>query len=285
MPDYVDKLLKGVQPTSEEWEHLLVEAHRKEPSMSPAAFAQCQNSQGFTSYEWAAESIKGLKSPSCVIDLACGDGFLIPSLQTRLPASCSIIGVDMADSGLEIARSRKLPGSVKFLKARAQDTGLAAGSVDAVVCHMGLMLMLPIEPVVDELVRLLKPGGLVTAVVSNRSVRTGPFKEVLDIVGKTLHDKFPNMASPVTGDPRSETREGMESLFEGKAALVSTEDENFGCKVDALGVWNQVKNMYLIGGLPSPVKAVIQQRILSTFQERGAIQFEFALRRFVLKKT
>lgn len=284
MSDYVSKLLKGVQPSSEEWERLLIEAHRNAPQMSPAAFAECKDSQGCSSYQWAAESVRGLKSSTCVVDLACGDGFLIPLLQSHLPSSCSVFGIDMAESGLELARARKLPGLVEFRRARAQETGLKSNSVDAVVCHMGFMLMLPIEQVVDELMRVLKPGGLFTAVVSNRSVRTGPFKEVLDIVSKTLHEKFPKMASPATGDPRTETEEGMNSLFEGRAEIVSTEDRFFGRNVDANGVWNQVKDMYLIGGLPSEVKVSIREEVLSAFQPRGVVRFEFAFRRFVLRK-
>ncbi len=63
--------------------------------------------------------------------------------------------------------------SVVLVLAEAQKIPLGDASADAVLCHMALMLMLPIEPVIGEIHRVLAPGGIFAAVSGTPKRRAG----------------------------------------------------------------------------------------------------------------
>ena len=44
---------------------------------------------------------------------------------------------------------------------------LATASVDVIVSHMALMLMAPLDEVIREMHRVLRPGGMLAAVVGS----------------------------------------------------------------------------------------------------------------------
>jgi ubiquinone/menaquinone biosynthesis C-methylase UbiE len=115
--------------------------------------------------------------PGVALDAACGTGRHSAYLASLGHA---VIGVDSSAAMLARARE-KVPGG-EFHEADLHDLPLPDDHVDLVVCALALMHVPDLEPVLAELVRVLRPGGSLVisdwrALVKNIAlpvVKTGP---------------------------------------------------------------------------------------------------------------
>ncbi|MBI3543204.1 MAG: methyltransferase domain-containing protein, partial [Deltaproteobacteria bacterium] len=146
MSKFSEKILRGEVPADHEWAEHLIEAHKEAPSMTPNAFAPYRTAEGITSYELLARTLDGLaaRPDATVLDLACGDGYLVPFILEHAGPRASVVGVDMSEGELAVARATRAREGVRFVNGRAQELPLADASIDAAVCHMAFMLMLPL---------------------------------------------------------------------------------------------------------------------------------------------
>lgn len=90
-----------------------------------------------------------------VLDVACGTGDL--SIQLFEDAGARVTGVDFCRPMLEIAASKT--GRIPFVEADALDLPFADGSFDAVTIAFGLRNLADTSQGLNELQRVLKPGG------------------------------------------------------------------------------------------------------------------------------
>jgi SAM-dependent methyltransferase len=105
-------------------------------------------------YAWLAEAVP---PRGRVLDLGCGSAPMFRALPGR-----SWIGLDTSPAELAAARSA---GARPLLRASAAAIPLRDASVDAVVCSMSLMVVTPLAPVIAEISRVLRPGGLLAATI------------------------------------------------------------------------------------------------------------------------
>lgn len=90
------------------------------------------------------------------MDAMCGGGYAARYLMER---GAHVIGLDLAQAQVD-AFTANLPG-VEGLCASILDTGLESESLDLVVAVMGLHHLHPhLDAAIDEIHRLLKPGGV-----------------------------------------------------------------------------------------------------------------------------
>lgn len=99
-------------------------------------------------YQWLVQSV-GTGGP--VVDLACGSGPLHPLL------SAPCVGVDRSQAELVLAAGA---GAGPLVLADAASIPLATGAAAAVVCSMSLQVLQPLDRVLAEVARVLRPGGL-----------------------------------------------------------------------------------------------------------------------------
>lgn len=100
----------------------------------------------------------GLPSPVRLVDVGCGTG-----ISTRLAAEagCDAIGVDPNRDMLEEARrGGDANGRIRWHLGSAEETGLAAGAAEIVLCAQAFHWFRP-EEALREFHRLLRPGGRV----------------------------------------------------------------------------------------------------------------------------
>ena len=211
--------------------------HARDPGCSSRVFARGRDEDGRSSYERLAQAISPTPARVTVLDLGCGDGYLLQLLRERLGPVATLIGVDMSPHELDAARTR-LDANVDLLCERAQATTLASGSIDVAVSHMALMLMAPLNEVAREVHRVLRPGGVFAAVVSSERLPPGAWAEFIAIV------RGLGAAQTIAiGDKRAYTAAGLRTTFSAPGwSEIAIED--FELNVD--GDWSQVE-AYLFG--------------------------------------
>ncbi|RAP32712.1 methyltransferase type 11 [Candidatus Marinamargulisbacteria bacterium SCGC AG-410-N11] len=106
-----------------------------------------------------------------VLDLGCGSGRDVYLLSQCVGPEGQVIGVDMTDGQLDIARQSILPQmkafgfkepNVRFLKGYIEDLhecGISSQSIDVVISNCVINLSPQKQSVFNEIYRILKPGG------------------------------------------------------------------------------------------------------------------------------
>jgi SAM-dependent methyltransferase len=102
-----------------------------------------------------------LQTGERVLDVACGTGVISRLAAERVGATGSVIGIDIAADMIDVAKSVPAPegAAIKWRVADAASIPLPDGSVDVVLCQMGLMFMENRPAVIGEIRRVLAPSG------------------------------------------------------------------------------------------------------------------------------
>jgi SAM-dependent methyltransferase len=202
----------GVQPKPADLREHLMTVHRANAGFTESCAARCRDSKGRNSYEWLADAV----DPTChrmVLDLACGSGPLLELCHARFGAGVALTGVDMSADELAIAEGRLPEGAVTLHRALAQDLPMIpAGSVDAVLCHWALTLMDPVAPVLEEVSRVLAPGGVFAAIIDGEMDSAPGYREVHDLIYGHVRREFPWYGDIDLGDPRVRRSGTLEAL-------------------------------------------------------------------------
>jgi ubiquinone/menaquinone biosynthesis C-methylase UbiE len=113
---------------------------------------------------WGAATVArlSLSSGDAVLDVCCGAGAsAVPAARAVGPTG-SVLGLDLADPLLALARRRAATlglRNVSFRNCDATATGLESGSFDAVVCVFGVFFAADMPAFVGEMWRLVRWGG------------------------------------------------------------------------------------------------------------------------------
>lgn len=103
-----------------------------------------------------------------VLDLACGQGVFSRALAER---GAQVVGVDASERLVQMAR-RRSDANIQYHVGDARKLDfLPDGSFDAIGCLLALQNIEPMEPVLAECGRLLKPGGRVVFVINHPCFR------------------------------------------------------------------------------------------------------------------
>ena len=95
-----------------------------------------------------------------VLEIACGTGSLTGLLRQQLPGDIHLIATDISPGMLELAQ-RELGhlSGIEFQAADAMDLPFPSASFGAVVCQFGIMFLPDKRQGLNEMFRVLKPGG------------------------------------------------------------------------------------------------------------------------------
>ncbi len=232
-----------------------------QPGRTVEAFAQWRNGEGISSYELLAREAEGLGPETHILDLACGDGYLLELLRRR--GFRNLSGVDSSARELAAAR-RRLGPACELRHEPAQSLSLSSDSVGLVVCHLALMLFEPLEPVLAELARVLEPGGRFLAVI-NRPFQD-PALACLTRQRRGLEAEI-GLAPLRLGDPRIFRVDGFRELA-GTLPFgeVLCRDFHIETRGTPAQIWSALRHTYDLFRLPAPARDELKRRVLKSWR-------------------
>jgi ubiquinone/menaquinone biosynthesis C-methylase UbiE len=227
-----------------EAERYLDEWHSRYPDAT-RVFAAMRDETGRSSFERLAGLVTAER---IVLDVACGAGGLLALLH-RANQSRRLLGVDLCEPELVLA-ARAVPAAA-LIRARAQAIPLRAQSVDAVLCHMALMLMDNPDDVLREWRRVLRPGAMLGTITNSLSVPDGVMKIVLLALRDTLRAADPSRLPPALGDTRTHDAVALAGLIGDYFIDIRVDEFHVAQTVPRDALWPfMVQSIYGFDALP-----------------------------------
>lgn len=245
---------------AQEWEPYLSSFHSERAGITEDVLEHARDTSGCTPYEWAAEPIR---DAGIVIDLACGSG----PMATRL-APATYVGLDLSRAELAEAAAKSLP----VAQADASRLPLGDGCVDAVVMSMALMLV-PLQPTLAEVQRVLRPGGVFVATVPhNRPMSAGDWLRYarLCLALRHLGLAYPN---------DEELSDASGAFSRAGLHLQTVEQRGFRCRIETPQVAHQLLASLYLPDVP-PERLTAGRRVVTRWTGSG---ITMPIRRFVAR--
>ncbi|MDH3449581.1 MAG: class I SAM-dependent methyltransferase [Gammaproteobacteria bacterium] len=145
--------------------------------------------------EWCPRVVEaaGIRQGQQVVDVACGSGVLALKALEHTGLEGSVVGIDINDGMLKIARSKST--GVKWIKAPAEALPFVECQFDCVVSQFGLMYFESPELSLREMMRVLRPGGSLAVAVWDSLENNPGFsaEEILwrQVLGDDAEDETP----------------------------------------------------------------------------------------------
>ncbi len=221
---FAERLRRREPPTPEELREHLLEVHRLNAGFTETCAWASRDVRGRNSYQWLAELIDP-QAHTDVLDLACGSGRLSALCHERHGEAVRLVGVDMSEHELSLARSRLGDAQVTLHQGLAQDMGvLDDESVDVTLCHWALTLMDPVGPALAEVARVLRPGGVFGAIVDGDMRRSPSYEAIHHLIYDAVRREYPGYGEFDLGDSRVRSTESLSDLareyFDGCQAQI-----------------------------------------------------------------
>ena len=192
--------------------------HARFPGATATAMSWAKMEDGRSSYQRLADLVPITDQPLTVLDLACGDGYLLSLLQQRHQPNLHLIGIDMSPEELRAARQRLNDITIELHLEHAQALSLPDASVGVIISHMAFMLMSPIDEVIHEIQRVLKPGGHFYAIVGGIFQSGDAMSDFAQAAFALLQQEA--ITPTALGDPRANSDAGLQTLFTAKTGFV-----------------------------------------------------------------
>ena len=101
-----------------------------------------------------------IKAGDVIIDIGCGAGYLLPHLAKAVGSSGTIYGLDPSKAQLEQASQRCSEFAIiKLIERSADDSELQSDCCNSVTSTQALEYIPDVDLALDEITRVLKPGG------------------------------------------------------------------------------------------------------------------------------
>lgn len=232
-----------------------------------------------SSYEFLVDIVPKESAPLTVLDVACGDGYLLELLTLSRSKTAALIGVDISRGELAAAELR-LGKNATLIRGRAQEMSMTTGSVDIVLCHMALMLMDDLELVVAEIRRILKPGGIFSFIVGAKSEPNTALDLYIQILRKARESL--NLKMPRLGDERLADDVEIKKLLAGYFGNIAINMISISRRYSPLEMWSWFESMYDLYGIPDHMQDGMKREFVSVLSSKsdsdGFVEFIDILR-------
>jgi SAM-dependent methyltransferase len=138
-----------------DWKAYIAEFHRTRAGVAEAVLSMA-HAGDHSPYRWLARAVSA--DAKVIVDLASGSG---PVSRELAQPGRMVVGVDLSADELVLAAER---GPGPWVRADALRLPFRDGSIDVVTSSMGLVVVTPLEQVLTEVARVLRPGGVLAAI-------------------------------------------------------------------------------------------------------------------------
>ncbi|WP_354700092.1 tRNA methyltransferase [Paraconexibacter sp. AEG42_29] len=132
----------------------------------PIGFTIAAAGRGTDAEQARVDALLALAPDAHVLDVACGPGNTTRRLLGSLGPDGRIVGLDAAPTMVERARRDTHDPRVEYVHGDGAGLPFAEATFDAVTCLGALYLVEDQEAVLDDLVRVLRPGGRLLVLTS-----------------------------------------------------------------------------------------------------------------------
>ncbi len=135
--------------------------------------------------EWADRVAKSasITKDQRVLDVACGTGVLTRAVTEQVGTEGSVVGLDVNDGMLTVARSQSIPSAqIEYRQGAAESLPFEDNSFDAVVSQFGLMFFEDRAQSINEMIRVLKPDGHFAVAVWGALAETPGYQAMVDLL-------------------------------------------------------------------------------------------------------
>lgn len=143
-----------------------------------------------------------------ILDVSCGTGLVTIPLAALVAPGGAVIGIDLSEGMIEEARSlasKKGTENIDFKHMDAEEIEQPDDLFDAVICSLGLMYYPNPDKALQEMYRVLRPGGRIAALVWGARKECG-WAEIFPIVDRRVQsDVCPLFFQLGTGNTLSDT--------------------------------------------------------------------------------
>lgn len=260
------------------WEAYLCAFHKATPRASTLAHELFADPRGKTSYARFVGILERMPSPSklAVLDLGSGDGRLVDHIRLLTGDAARIDAVDLVPE--EIERAGAWGRKANFVTGRAQSLPFEDAAFDAVLSHFAFGYMMPVEPVVGEIERVLRPQGFFATLTTQRGSARDDLAELLTAFHAELDAAAVVRLGPAPSDPQN-TPAGIASLFAaaGSTRVMRNEAVQFMATPDADGAWLYLTTQYFFDELGSEARKRLRDKVDALASRRhGRLQFQVA---------
>jgi ubiquinone/menaquinone biosynthesis C-methylase UbiE len=132
-----------------------------------------------------ALELAGARPGMRMLDLACGPGTLTRLLASQVAPDGEVVGIDLAEGMLELAR-RSAPPNARFELMDMEQLAFADGSFDGAVCGHGLQFAPNLGQALREARRVLRPGGVLAASIPAAAMKEDVWSLIDSVVDRWL---------------------------------------------------------------------------------------------------
>ncbi|MGA4507986.1 class I SAM-dependent methyltransferase [Propionibacteriaceae bacterium G1746] len=139
-----------------DWIDYIDRFHHERPGVAADVLGRCR-AGNHSPHQWLARAVSS--SATRIVDVGCGSG---PMGRTLAAEGRTVLGIDLSMN--ELRHATKL-GPGPWARADARVLPVADGVADAVVSSVALAVIQPTGDLLDEVARVLRPGGLFAGIV------------------------------------------------------------------------------------------------------------------------
>lgn len=224
--------------------------------------------------DWAPQicDAAGVAAGQRVLDVACGTGVVAREAARR---GAEATGLDRNPGMLAVAR--RLAPSIKWREGMAEKLPFDDDSFDAVTCQFGLMFFEDRMQALNEMMRVLRPGGRLAVAVWDSLDRTPGYRAMASLLQRLFRDETAALlrAPFALGEP-----DALRDLFSSAEIPAAVIDTRPGvARFPSIEAWvrTDVKGWTLADAIDDVQYAVLQnvaQTTLKTFTEPdGSVRF------------
>ena len=153
-----------------------------------------------------------LKPGARVLDVCCGTGAsAIPAAET-VGVAGSVLGVDLTDALLQLARAKARQRNIENVEFRVGDMldlQLPGGQFDAVVCVFGIFFVPDMPSAIGELWRMVSADGVLAVTTWGDNI----FEPLNSVFWKSVEDIRPDLKLESKAWERIATPRGLEEML------------------------------------------------------------------------